>query len=438
MSDGLPPGLVIAAPASGSGKTTVTLALLRALRLQGLTVASAKTGPDYIDPGFHAAASGRSCVNLDPFAMQGPLLHRLAAERARGADLLVVEGVMGLFDGAATGAGSTADLAAALGLPVVLVVDAARQSQSVAALVRGFRDHRAEVTVVGVLLNRVGSARHRAMLTEALSEIDMPVVGALPRDEGLARPDRHLGLVQAGEHGDLDAFLDGAAKKLAAHCDLDRLRALARPLRAAPARGSDEAAPLPPPGQRVAIASDVAFAFSYPHLLDGWRAQGAELLPFSPLADEAPDPDCDAIYLPGGYPELHAGRIADAAGFVSGMRAAAARGTLIYGECGGYMVLGDALTDADGTAHTMLGLLPLETSFAERRRHLGYRRLHAFAGAPWRGALTGHEFHYATTRFEGAGQRLFEARDAGGKRLGDVGLRIGRVMGSFMHVIDRA
>lgn len=426
-------GLVIAAPASGSGKTTLTLALLAAFRKAGTKVASAKTGPDYIDPAFHAAASGTDCVNLDPFAMRGALIDKLASAQAERADLLLVEGVMGLFDGAADGSGSTADLAARLALPVVLVVDAGKQSQSVAALVRGFRDHRTDVAVAGVILNRIGSPRHEEMLRAALAGIAMPVLGAVPRDAALDLPERHLGLVQAGEHGDLAAFLDHAAARITECCDLGAIRALARPLTPS---GSAASATLSPPGQRVAIARDTAFAFAYPHLLAGWQAQGAELSFFSPLADEAPDADSDAIYLPGGYPELHAGRIAAASRFRLGMQAAATRGALIYGECGGYMVLGEHLTDAEGTRHAMLGLLPLETSFATRKRHLGYRRLKALPGAPWQGELTGHEFHYATIVREGRAERLFEARDALGALVGDVGLRVGHVSGSFIHLID--
>jgi cobyrinic acid a,c-diamide synthase len=426
-------GLVIAAPSSGAGKTVLTLALLRALARRGLRVASAKTGPDYIDPAFHAAASGRACVNLDPFAMRGALTDALAARQAADADILVVEGVMGLFDGAADGSGSTADLAARLSLPVVLVVDAAKQSQSVAALVRGFRDHRADIDVAAVLLNRTGSLRHETMLRAALETIGMPVLGAVPRDAGLELPERHLGLVQAEEHGDLAAFLDRAAERIDAACDLTALLRLTRPVASA-----GETPTLSPPGQRIAIARDTAFAFCYPHLVEGWRAQGAELTFFSPLADEGPESGADAVYLPGGYPELHAALIAEASAFRSGMQAAAARGALVYGECGGYMVLGDELIDAQGTRHAMLGLLPLETSFATRRRHLGYRRLLAHAGAPWQGALTGHEFHYSTLVREGRASRLFEARDATGALIGNVGLRVGRVMGSYIHLIDRA
>ncbi len=432
MSPDLAKGFVLAAPSSGAGKTTLTLALLKALKTRGIAVSSAKIGPDYIDPAFHAAASGRACVNLDPYAMRQDLLKTLASRQAADAELLLVEGVMGLFDGAADGTGSTADLAAMLGLPVVLVVDAAKQAQSVAALARGFRAHRADVTIAGVILNRVGSPRHAAMIEKALADIAMPVFGAVPRSDALTLPERHLGLVQAGEHGDLGRFLDEAAAHIAAHVDLEALAELAKPVM--PARMTARLQPL---GQHIAIARDIAFAFAYPHILDGWQDEGAELSFFSPLADEAPAKEADAIFLPGGYPELHAGKLAAASNFKLGLQSAAAKGTLIYGECGGYMVLGESLIDAQGTRHVMLGLLPLETSFKERKLHLGYRRLTPLGDLPFGGSVMAHEFHYASIKMEGSAERLFSACDALGEVLPDMGLRQGRVMGSFAHVIDR-
>lgn len=428
-----PRGLLIAAPSSGAGKTTLTLALLRALKLSGHAVASAKSGPDYIDPKFHEAASGAPCVNLDAWAMTPGTLHALAADQARGQDLLVVEGAMGLFDGAANGRGSAADLAATLGLPVVLLVDCARQAQSVAALVHGFRTFRQDVTIAGVLFNRVGSARHEAMLRAALAPLGIEVLGALPRSDALILPERHLGLVQAGEHPDLERFLEEAARLCRSHVDLQRLAELA----GGPLAAAQETRDLPAPlAQRIAVARDTAFAFSYPHLLAFWKAQGAELSFFSPLADEPPAPNADAVYLPGGYPELHAGTLADAATFKDGMVAAGRSGKLIYGECGGYMTLGTGLIDADGHRHEMLGLLPLETSFQTRKRHLGYRKLRPLGHAPWSGGLSAHEFHYASIVSEGAAERLFEAEDAEGNRLDDMGLRAGSVMGSYAHVIS--
>ena len=390
----------MSAPASGAGKTTITLGLLSALRRRGLPARGAKSGPDYIDPRFHEAATGRPCPNLDAWAMAPERIRALAT----GPGLLIVEGAMGLFDGAPPcGRGSTADLARILGLPVVLVVDSARMAQSVAPLVAGFAGHDPQVGIGGVILNRVGSARHERMLRDALAA-GPPVLGALPRREGLAHPSRHLGLVQAQERADLAAFLDAAAGAVEDAVDLDALAALARPL--------PETRPGPPPlppAQRIAVARDAAFAFVYPHLLAEWRRAGAEVAPFSPLADEAPDPAADLVILPGGYPELHAGRLAAAGRFREGMRRAA-RTAEVHGECGGYMALGEGLIDAGGGRHAMLGLLPLETSFAERRLHLGYRHAEILGG-PFAGHHAAHEFHYATTLRED-GPPMARARDA--------------------------
>ena len=424
-------GLVIAAPSSGAGKTLVTLGLIAALKRAGHRVAAAKTGPDYIDPRFLEAASGGAAVNLDPWAMRRALVGALASDAASQAELLIVEGVMGLFDGPEDGGGSTADLATILDLPVILVVDAARQGQSVAALVEGFARHRGDCRIAGVILNRVGSARHRRLAMGAIAGTGIPVLGALPPVPDLALPSRHLGLVQAGEHPDLAHFVSAAADLIATHLDLDALMALAAPLSAGPPVPT-----IPPPGQRVAVARDQAFAFAYPHLLAAWRRAGAALVPFSPLADEAPDAAADAVYLPGGYPELHAGRLASASAFLVGLRAAAERGALVYGECGGFMVLGESLTDAEGEAHAMAGLVPVATSFADRSLHLGYRRLTHDGALPWPRALRGHEFHYSTELRRGAGEPLFAASDAAGAPLGAMGLRRGTVMGSYAHVVD--
>lgn len=426
-AEGAGRGLILAAPSSGGGKTTVTLGLLRALARQGLAVRGAKSGPDYIDPRFHAAASGAPCLNLDAWAMAPERIRALAA----GPGLLLIEGAMGLFDGAPPdGRGATAHLARLLGLPVVLVVDAARMAQSVAPLVSGFARHDPGVRVAGVILNRVGSPRHEAMLRQALAPLGLPVLGALPRSAALATPSRHLGLVQAGERPDLDGFLGRAADALAEAVDLAALEALAAPL---PAAGP--APRLVPPAQVIALAEDVAFGFAYPHWLRDWRAAGAEIRPFSPLADD-PVPEAGFVFLPGGYPELHAGRIASAGQFLASLRAAAGSGVPVYGECGGFMVLGEGLTDAAGRRHAMAGLLGLETSFAERRLHLGYRRVSATAG-PFPGDWAAHEFHYATT-LRAEGMPLFAASDAEGAPLPPMGLVRGSVAGSFAHLIDPA
>lgn len=432
-------GLIVAAPASGQGKTTLATGLIAAFARRGEAVGSFKVGPDYIDPAFHAAASGRACVNLDGWAMRGDTIEALAARVAADATLVIGEGVMGLFDGAADGTGSTADIAVRLGLPVVLVIDASRQGASIAALARGFARHRADVQVAGVVLNRVGSASHEATLRRALDSAGIAVLGSVPRDGELALPSRHLGLVQAREHAALEDFVARTAATIERGIDLPALRRIAAPMRSGPSATPGIA--LAPLGQRIAIARDDAFAFAYPHVLEAWNRAGAALALFSPLSDEAPPEGVDAIYLPGGYPELHAGRIAQATRFLDGLRAAAARGAVIYGECGGYMVLGEGLIDGAGARHGMAGLLPLETSFAERRLHLGYRAFALVADGPLGPGGTrfkGHEFHYARLVREGPGDALFEASDATGAPLGPVGRRIGRVSGSFMHLMDRA
>src|SRR5258708_758121 len=346
-------------------------------------------------------------------------------------DLVIAEGVMGLFDGAgAAGSGSTAELALRLGWRVVLVLDARGSSASLAAILSGFARHRQGLELAGYIVNRVGSIDHADTVAAACQEACpwIALIGCLPRAEELVLPSRHLGLVQAEERPDLEAFLERAADLAERHLDLDALAAMARPARPPPAALDRRAAPL---GQRIAVASDEAFAFCYPRLLDGWRAAGAALYPFSPLADEPPDRHADAIYLPGGYPELHAGRLAGNQLFLSGLAQAARRGTVLYGECGGYMVLGEMLTDAEGIQHKLAGLLPLTTSFAEKRLQLGYRRA-TLAGdcalGPRGAAFRGHEFHYAAVTREGPGERLFEASDALGRRSFAAGLRAGGVM----------
>ena len=424
-------GFMIAAPGSGAGKTTLTLAILRALARKG-PVRGAKCGPDYIDPQFHSAATGRPCLNLDGWAMADTCL----MARAQGDPApLIVEGAMGLFDGELPCAkGSAARVAKTLALPVVLIVDAAKTAQTVAAVVRGMMLHDPNVQIAAVILNHVGSDKHQRMIESVWADLP-PIIGAVPRNEQLSHPSRHLGLVQADERENLTEWLDALADTAEAHITLSALPFM--PLGQSPHAAAKK---VQPPAQRIAIAQDAAFSFAYPHMLQEWHAAGAQITPFSPLRNDSV-PEADFIFFPGGYPELYAGKITANKIFLESLRNAP-QTTDIYGECGGYMLLGTGLIDADGTRHQMAGLLDLETTFQHRKLHLGYRSLTPltaqntglFAG---RGNATipAHEFHYASTS-RANGAPLFAATDSEGKSLSHMGLIEGRVYGSFAHIIE--
>ena len=434
----IPPGLIISAPASGTGKTTLMLGLLGAFRTAGLTVQPFKSGPDYIDPAFHRAASGRMSVNLDSWAMGTDRIAALIGA-AEGADLVLAEGSMGLFDGVArpgaSGTGASADLSALTGWPVVLVLDVSGQAQSAAAVARGFAGFRPDVSVAGVVLNRVASPRHEALVRAGMEAAGLRVFGALPRKATIEMPERHLGLVQAEETPELDRIIAEAGAFVAQHLDLDALRGAAR----AGTLGPGAPVRVTPPGQRIALARDAAFSFVYPHLIDGWRAAGAEILPFSPLADEGPDASADCCWLPGGYPELHGGRLAAAGRFRQGLTLFS-QTRPVHGECGGYMAMGAALIDREGQRHEMVGLLGLVTSFEKRKMHLGYRLAELGAAIPGHEAgatLRGHEFHYSTI-VDQPDSALARVVDANGDPVPETGSRRGFATGTFFHLIAEA
>lgn len=432
-----PRGLTIAAPASGAGKTTLTLGLIRALVQAGLTVQPFKNGPDYIDPAFHAVAAGRQAFNLDSWAMGEATLSAVAG-MAEGADLAIFEGSMGLYDATEgpglSGHGATSEIARRFGWPVVLVLDVAAQAQSAGAVARGFVQYPDAPPFAGVVLNNLGGARHEVMIRTEMARLGIPVLGALPRRSDLALPERHLGLVQAAEQADLHARLDRMAAFVADHADLNGLILAAKsgpPL--GPGRWPD------PPAGRIALARDAAFSFAYPHLIEAWRRAGAEILPFSPLADEAPDATADLVWLPGGYPELHAGQIAAAETFLTGLRRHA-QAKPVHGECGGYMVLGEALIDADGHSHQMAGLLGLATRFERPQMVLGYRRAELLAPLPGHriGAqLMGHAFHLSRVLRQ-TDPPLARLTDAEGNPVPETGSARGLVTGSFFHLISAA
>ena len=439
-------GLILAAPASGSGKTIVTLGLMRCLARQGMEVTPIKVGPDYIDPVFHEMASGRPCRSLDTWAMRASTVTQGVVDASAAAGSVVIcEGVMGLFDGARgvdpKRDGSTASLARETGWSVILVVDAAAQAASAAAVVRGFSSHDLTVPIKGVLFNRVGSASHDTILREAMAEAlpEIPVLGCLPHVSRLNLPSRHLGLVQAIEQRDFSKLLECAADWIEKYLDLEMLMTLASKRDTAPVRSEIDT--LPVIGGRIAVAKDEAFSFIYPHVLESWQRAGACIDFFSPLADQGPNSEADVVYLPGGYPELHAGRLAENSVFHTLMSSARERGAAIFGECGGYMVLGEELTSEDGSIHSMLGFLPLRTSFAKRKLNLGYRIVRMLTNSLLGEAgmvFRGHEFHYATIAREMGGQPLFQASNAAGEDMGKIGLVAGRVAGSFVHLIDQS
>lgn len=396
---------LIAAPTSGSGKTLLSLALAALARQRGRSIQTFKVGPDYLDPQLLSRVSGRSCRNLDLLLCGEEWVRRSFEGYGSRADLCLVEGVMGLFDGRGpTSDGSSAAVALQLGLPVVMVVEASRQAGSLAALVRGFRDHDPRLPLAGVVLNGVSTPRHQALLAEALASIKMPLLGVLPRHDSLSLPSRHLGLLPAHELLDLDGRLEGWAALAEEHLDLERLL----PLLAAPppptpgtadpihwCLGPEEDG-LRPEGSpvTVAIAADAAFHFRYPEAGELLEAVGLEVRPWSPLADGPLPAEVGALILPGGYPELHAAELAACRRSLGELAGAAAAGMPIYAECGGLLLLGTHLDDPAGVPHAMAGVLP----FGARRGSLdlGYRRAVPRAdGLVVRQGeiLCGHEFH---------------------------------------------
>ena len=425
-------GLIVAGLSSASGKTFTTLGLLRALHNYGASIGAAKTGPDYIDPGFHETALGSPSVNLDGYAMPDGLIRYLAARQ--DGDVLIIEGVMGLYDGQE---GSALNLAKILNLPIILVMDIRGQSETAGEVATALKERltKDNVNIAGVILNRCQSERHGIMASKHCRSLGLTVFGMIPELPDLHMPSRHLGLVQAADlaaDNALEDVLEKGAKVMTSHCDLEAVIGHAAPIDQN--ASSQEALGLP--GQSIAIAKDAAFGFSYAHVVNGWQRQGADIHYFSPLADEPPHDGADFIFLPGGYPELHLDKLAIATTFKSGMADAAGRGVKIYGECGGYMTLGRSIISKDGKAYPMLGLLDLVTSFDAPTRILGYRDITLIGDAPKHlpKRARGHEFHFTKAVAEN-GTPLFKAMSKQGDDLGPIGLVEGNVSGSYAHLI---
>ena len=447
--------LIIAAPASGSGKSSVTLGLLGALRRRGLDVAPFKVGPDFIDPGHHAAVAGRTSRTLDGWMCgRAGVLDSFARGRV-GADLAVIEGVMGLFDGAdgASDAGSTAEIARWLGGKILLVIDVRAQARSAVAVVKGLTTFAADLEFAGVLYNRVGSPSHERLLREAHASVpDLPpLFGCLPRRDSLVLPERHLGLVTAADAA-ATATYALLADWVEAHVDLDRLLENLSPH---PAYGH----PLPkervfsprPPGEgagvrgnvdpvRIGVARDAAFCFCYADNLERLERAGAELVFFSPLSDPLPA-DLAGLYLPGGYPELHVASLAANGTLLRGLRQAAGHGLPIYAECGGllYLSQGLATVEAQHAAplHHLVGIFPTNARMLPKRKALGYREVTLVADTPLgpTGTLArGHEFHYSELELPAAIPRAYRLTDRTGAPCGTEGFLSGSVLGSYVHL----
>jgi cobyrinic acid a,c-diamide synthase len=432
------PRLVIAGTHSGVGKTTVTLALLAALAARGRRVQPFKAGPDFIDPGHHSAATGRPSRNLDGW-MLGEAVNRGIFTRAAGdADLSIIEGMMGLFDGSSpvNEIGSTAELAKQLDAPVLLVIDGSAMARSAAAMVSGYAKFDPALRVAGVLFNRVDSDGHYKLLKEAVEqETDVVAVGYLRPDQAVTISDRHLGLVTAMEQGTGELY--GLLAKAAAETvDLDRVEALARSCR-------ELTVAVPQPvvsnhGQkvRIGVAKDLAFCFYYPDNLELLVAEGAELVKFSPMKDQVL-PDVDMLYLGGGYPELHGEALAGNRTMRTAIRKFAERGGTIFAECGGMMYLTQAIRDFAGSSHEMVGLFPAEAVMRKPGLTLGYRTMElsqdCILGVS--GAIArGHEFHYSTLVPKGRLDYACALRDARGESRGSDGLVVGNTLALYTHV----
>jgi cobyrinic acid a,c-diamide synthase len=429
------PRLAVGGLSGDAGKTLVALGLARAFSRRGLGVAPFKKGPDYIDSAWLGEAARRPGRNLDTFLMGDAQLGRALAT-AEGSDLVVVEGNRGLFDGAdARGTHSTAELAKRLAAPVLLVVDVRKATRTVAALVLGCQAFDRDLRIAGVVLNRVATARQERLVREAVERATgIPVVGAIPLLRSTLFPDRHLGLVTAAEHPCRDEAIEGAANAVEAHVSLETVAAIAA---AAPAVSfSDAPPPARGPSARVAVVRDEAFSFYYPENLEALAARGAELLPVSALAGE-PLPDADAVYVGGGFPEVHAARLAAAEGFLASLRRARDRGVPIYAECGGLMLLARTLT-VDGRSHRMSGVLDLDVEQTRRPQGHGYAEGRIDRENPFFAEgeeIRGHEFHYSrVTGGDDARRTAVALGRGGGVAAGRDGVCHGSVFASYVHV----
>ncbi len=436
--------IIIAAPQSGSGKTTVTLGIMESMRRRGLTVAPFKVGPDFIDPGYHRLVTGQPSLNLDGWMCQPETLREIFNQHTYGADIAVIEGVMGLFDGidGVHEEGSTAQVAKILGAPVILVVDARSQARSAAALVKGFATFDAGVKISGVIFNNVGSEAHARILRDAVDGLDMgiPVIGCIPREEQLKIPSRHLGLFTVDEQPLSDDYLDYLVAIVRAYIDFGLIWAAGVPL------ASGDPLPLQldstpsPPTTRIAVARDVAFCFVYETNLSLLREAGAEIVEFSPLNDRTLPDNIHGMYLPGGYPELFAEQLSANTAMISAISRAINSGMPTYAECGGFIYLSKGVVDAvndNGTRRDLVGIFPTITQMLPKRKALGYREVKLATTTilgPKGLVARGHEFHYSEmTAMPSKVRRVYQVSKHG-TNLGEEGFRHKNCLASYIHL----
>ncbi len=433
-------GFVVAGTASGVGKTTITAALLAALRARGLAVQPFKCGPDYIDPAHHVAIAGRPSYNLDTWMMPAETNRSIFFTAAAEADVAVVEGVMGLFDGVdgASDQGSTAEIAKLFGLPVVLVVDASNAARSVAAMVKGFRDFDPQLRILGVILNGAAGPAHVRLLREAIAQVDMPVLGAFPTLSDLTLSERHLGLVTAGEKTwnakQVQALADAAAKNI----DLDFLldNSDIRDAHVAVTKSKSTSSGRNEDPVRIGVARDRAFSFYYQSSLDALRSAGAELTNFSPLSDASLPSSLDGLYFGGGYPEIFVEELAANRPFLASLREFVATGRPVYAECGGLMYLAEELTTLDGRTHAMASVLPLAVEMLNRLDGFGYTEVELLDDCliGKRGTrLRGHSFHYSRVKRAGDLERRYRTRQVLTGAENYEGYCTGNVLATYIH-----
>ncbi|MHB1455358.1 MAG: cobyrinate a,c-diamide synthase [Armatimonadota bacterium] len=393
------PRIMIASTHSGTGKTSLSLALIGALRRRGLRVQVFKTGPDFLDPGYHAIASGRPCYNLDGWMTGKDYVCRLFTRAAADADIAIIEGAMGLFDGAdtATSEGSSAEIARWLNTPVLLIVNAHGVARSIAAMVKGFATFDCDLIISGVIANQCGSERHKAWLADSLQSAALPpLVGAIPRGAFPELPSRHLGLVTADSNVLPREMLDALADAAERHIAIDDVLSIART--ASPIAISISELPEQERRVRVGAARDEAFHFYYPDTFDEMQIRGCEIVWFSPIHDARLPEDIDALYIGGGYPEAHVEALSANKVMMESIRLFARTGRPVYAECGGLMYLSQGLEDYDGKRHLLVGLLPSWTRMREKKQALGYVEVKLREDSLWGmhgDALKGHEFHYS-------------------------------------------